>query len=503
MDMKRILQAFDGASTKPVEGANQMSKFLKLVSEADINQSTSKAASITQAPDGSYTVTYLRAPLSLSGTPEEGKIPPPQTGITDLATAQRIVASIDKEEDVMATMPSSITVNESDPIPAMPDVTGLQPGQSKDLDNGERVTVNKDGTVSYSGGWGVYVYNAQGQHVKTQSPAFGGYSQETDPSGKVIQQNYNAGPMSVQQGPQGTTARYNIGGQEMTTTQVQENDLSKFLSIVDKNDVKILNESSPHKVTLPVQMAMQHYQKPKEKVVKNSLISKYFVEAEEAIKQKEEDRKDLIRQYASVIAERVMIKESSAQQAAIAISKKKSGKYDKDGKRIKEHAIKGHQPGFDGGVGPGMQDYTVDEAPIELDIEKPMSSMVHSHKGANPGSIEYRIMRARNQLKELAKLAESNDPLVWEHISKLFPELQMNIEQVAHGLSELGKEKRKGGVRSKNIPKGLDEVVMPKITAQKPKAIKPKAKTSTCRAGQVQTGVQTKDGKTVPKCSVK
>lgn len=33
MDMKRILQAMDGASTTPVEGANDMSKFLQVVTE--------------------------------------------------------------------------------------------------------------------------------------------------------------------------------------------------------------------------------------------------------------------------------------------------------------------------------------------------------------------------------------------------------------------------------------------------------------------------------------
>ncbi len=36
--MKKILQALDGASTKPVEGSSDMKKFLKLVSETDLNQ---------------------------------------------------------------------------------------------------------------------------------------------------------------------------------------------------------------------------------------------------------------------------------------------------------------------------------------------------------------------------------------------------------------------------------------------------------------------------------
>ena len=35
--MKKILQALDGASSKPVEGTSDMTKFLRVVSEADLN----------------------------------------------------------------------------------------------------------------------------------------------------------------------------------------------------------------------------------------------------------------------------------------------------------------------------------------------------------------------------------------------------------------------------------------------------------------------------------
>ena len=97
----------------------------------------------------------------------------------------------------------------------------------------------------------------------------------------------------------------------------------------------------------------------------------------------------------------------------------------------------------------------ITESPLDLDPTTPMKSTIHSHQGANPGSIEYRIMRARRQLKDLAQQAESDDPRVWDHIARLFPELAMNIEQVAHGVGELSKIKKGGGVRSRNIPKGL------------------------------------------------
>jgi len=312
------------------------------------------------------------------------------------------------------------------------------------------------------------------------------------------------------------------------------NDMAKFLSIVDKNvNAEVLTEGkNPHKVTLPVQMAMQHYQKAEEPVHKpvgrDSVIKKYFHEAELEFQERQVERKQLINQYASVIAERVLMKEAAnpAQQAAIAIAKKKEKQADeslksdnpcwkgyhpvgtkKKGSRTvpncvptNENEIPGHSMGFTGGVGPGMQNYVVDETPIELDRDNPMASMIHSHKGANPGSIEYRIMRARSQLKDLAKQAESDDPLTWQHIARLFPELAMNIEQINHGLGELKNIRSKGGKNSRNIP--ALESVLPTIKAAKPKTIKPKAKTSTCKAGQVQTGMQIKDGKSVPKCSV-
>jgi hypothetical protein len=372
------------------------------------------------------------------------------------------------------------------------------------------------------------------------------------------------------------------------------NDMTKFLSIIDKNDVKILTEAkSPHKVTLPVQMAMQHYQTVEEPVHKpvgrDSVIRKYFKEVEEELTAEKTEKRQLINQYSSIIAERVLMKksldeacwdkykqvgmkkkgrkmvpncvpkESVAENAdqVKKVFKDKSGKpvgeigidpesspgngewyvyhyatgysvvgFDSaaEAKRelmyvhkhpdaveghpstkeqgVAENEIPGHSIGFTGGVGPGLQS-NVAEAPIELDRDNPMASTIHSHQGANPGSIEYRIMRARRQLRDLAEQAESDSPLVWQHIARLFPELAMNIEQINHGLGELKNIRSKGGKNSRNIP--ALEAVMPPIKAAKPtapKTVKPKAKTSACKAGQVQTGMQIKDGKSVPKCSV-
>ena len=65
--------------------------------------------------------------------------------------------------------------------------------------------------------------------------------------------------------------------------------LSKFLSIVRKNDVSILKEgANPHKVALPVQMAMQHYQTPVKQAINetNSVFKTYVALVEDDISEK-------------------------------------------------------------------------------------------------------------------------------------------------------------------------------------------------------------------------
>jgi hypothetical protein len=101
-------------------------------------------------------------------------------------------------------------------------------------------------------------------------------------------------------------------------------DMSKFLSIIDKNDVSIIKEevnnnkklnegANPHKVSLPVQMAMQHYSKEAAPVAKKeSLLKKYFAEAEDSIIQRQTEKSQIVKQYSQKIANRVL--ESSLNQ---------------------------------------------------------------------------------------------------------------------------------------------------------------------------------------------
>lgn len=307
MDMKKILQAVDGIATKPVEGSASMAKFLRVVKEAEINQQFPPVAPLPQL-----------------------KVPP------------------------------------------IPQLTALD----GDLGNGSRVTTNADGTRSYSSGMGTFTYDAQGKAITYTSPKMSGYGQTIDLATNQIVHDYHAGPLQLnykadaQGRPITSRAKYDLGVatlghdndhvsgirstevaprvgdgtdtaatlaaahqimptsaiagargvdpakfaafQKQNPTAVKENSLSKFLSIVDNNNVSILKESAnPHRVALPVQMAMQHYQQHTETPQpRERLIDKYFTEAETEITQRKEEKRAKINQYASVIAERVIMKES-------------------------------------------------------------------------------------------------------------------------------------------------------------------------------------------------
>jgi hypothetical protein len=121
------------------------------------------------------------------------------------------------------------------------------------------------------------------------------------------------------------------------------NDMKKFLQVITEG-------SNPHKVTLPVQMVIQHYQAPQEKKVlgdKSSPIrtslKKYFQEAEQAVIAEQaverEHKQQILRQYASTIAERVLMKEGK--QDSVEVSAKRAAIKDLTDKDIyKNHKDK-------------------------------------------------------------------------------------------------------------------------------------------------------------------
>ena len=84
------------------------------------------------------------------------------------------------------------------------------------------------------------------------------------------------------------------------------NDMKKFMNIVNEG-------ATPHKVALPVQMAMQHYQeKPAPSKPKENLTRKYFAEAEQSIAEQQAIAEQHKRMYARKIADRVRLKESAS-----------------------------------------------------------------------------------------------------------------------------------------------------------------------------------------------
>ena len=103
------------------------------------------------------------------------------------------------------------------------------------------------------------------------------------------------------------------------------NDMKKFLQVITEG-------ANPHKVSLPVQMAMQHYQSQEVKTPskpvpgRTSTLQKYFHEAEQEViaeqAAEKEYKQQILRQYASTIAERVMMKESK--QDSVEVSAKRA-----------------------------------------------------------------------------------------------------------------------------------------------------------------------------------
>ena len=105
---------------------------------------------------------------------------------------------------------------------------------------------------------------------------------------------------------------------------------------------------------------------------------------------------------------------------------------------------------------------SVKEAPIEMDPSEPNNPRIYGHEKANSMTLKGRIMSARAQLKELAELAESDDLVAWEKITRLakggmFMGLEQNLEQIRHGIGELAAKRRKGGVQSRGIDRNIGE----------------------------------------------
>ena len=268
----------------------------------------------------------------------------------------------------------------------------------------------------------------------------------------------------------------------------EEVGMSRFLSIMTEG-------TNPHKVTLPVQMAMQHYAKPTApKIASTSLLKDYLSEVTEEVAEEAAHKRQLINQYAQTIANRVMVRENRLDEKSLSQ------------KQARTMAAAAHDPEFAKKVGikssvakefnkadtgtkqlsQAMKKKKVNEAPIDMSGD-PNDPTVYGHEKANPMSLKGRIMSARAQLKELAELAESDELVVWEKITRLskggmFMGLEQNLEQIRHGISELAAKRKQGGVASRGIDKNIGEDEDP------------------CWKDYKQVGMKKKGGKQVPNC---
>jgi len=148
-------------------------------------------------------------------------------------------------------------------------------------------------------------------------------------------------------------------------------DVKKISSIISEG-------ASPHGVSLPVQMAMQHYSQPIEKP-KPSLLRRYIAEAEESYVEKQSIRKQQLNKKARLIAEKVL-----------------------------EHTIPGHSMGFTGGVGPGlMPNESIENKPdiVKMDIPLLMRLLEYAREDAKTD------MDLHNVAEKLTQLSEQGDVL--------------------------------------------------------------------------------------------
>ena len=389
MNMKKILQAMDGVASKPVVGADSMAKFLRVVSEAEINQSapvtpTAPAAPTQPQVDPAHykvpSVEFLKKnyqhPSQIISGAQPSESDPTRIGAWAVGS--------DFDDLMMALSGSYYQARKADP-------NFKQPAFVKDdWELVQRLLGTPEGKEYAIANWiGLSDINdksPEAEFNRAQHKEF-----EKQSTAKLMQQpNGVIAPGWKYDQKLGMTPAQAELQKQQQPVPVQENSLNKFLSIIDKHNVSILNEgSNPHKVALPVQMAMQHYQQPettqieKKKYVKDG-IRKFFREVEtqtaEQIAAEQSQKRQLINQYAQAIAERVLMKEDKAtardkwnktsderdkkhtahekEIAKLPVEKRSGAAIDaleKHLKDVKENEIPDHSMGFTGGVGPGMQ----------------------------------------------------------------------------------------------------------------------------------------------------
>ena len=241
MNMKKILQAMDGISTRPVAGADSMARFLRVVKEAELNQPAA-----IQQPEPS----------------------PPYQGVT-----------VNSKPYVHAPGPDD---------PNFERYVYLM-WKYEFLDNertGKGNLIKVDVAVSDES-------NAEIDRLKYEAEKLAGPNL---PAWEKARIGYRTDPEYIKYS-QDMAAK-------MSAELLEDVGMSRFLSIMNEG-------KSPHKVALPVQMAMQHYQTPVKQAINetSSVFKTYVALVEDDISEKKIAKQQLIRQYSQRIAEAVLMKE--------------------------------------------------------------------------------------------------------------------------------------------------------------------------------------------------
>lgn len=300
MDMKRILQALDGVSTKPVEGANAMSKFLRIVSEAEINQA------VQQSPE-QIAYNQLRAQLDSADALRGGG------ANTFAAVSPEVTASTNAMRTKLAQMAAALKAKGIDaeaeynaPDPAVPAATPVDLA-NKYVD--EDVTQTAPTAPAPAGAKPANPledpnfpkYAELMSMYDTMSKEF-----TSDPNALGIIKS--ASPSFVQEVEKLKTVALKLAGSNAPAWD-KARELSGKMSTTQLA-TQLKEGKNPHKVTLPVQMAMQHYQAPKKNFLeKAGVFETYLTVVEQEIIEESDKKKQLIKQYARRIAESVLAKE--------------------------------------------------------------------------------------------------------------------------------------------------------------------------------------------------
>lgn len=240
MDMKQILQALDKASSRKVEGANDMRRFVSIVQE----NNTLKAVADKIAAAGDAAKEKLS-----DFRPYDEKAVAKMYGVKTANNTKK--ENSDLDEAGKPGDPGFKPNLQVPQAPPFPEGDFSKPG-SYDLDGGEKLTVNQDGTRVHSSGAGTFTYDKAGKAIKYASPMFNGLSQEHDLSTGNITVKYISGPLNIVKTYDKTgketgasDAEYDLGVAKLRRQQDANKNVTNTTSVPIGGDTHVIQQQQP------------------------------------------------------------------------------------------------------------------------------------------------------------------------------------------------------------------------------------------------------------------